>query len=998
MDASSSSSLPPRPRLPVRNNTDILSYYQSEVAGQPYTSPVESETPSIAEENPDMRPRQMSNASSPSEYSPDGNSDTEVAPKHNVLRKKSKKTAAAGVTRRPSIPSTGGADRRRMKIVDMGTGFNAQELPSSHTADSLRSRRGMESPMQGLALIAPPDASPKTYMHLTPPTTAPLEKPSSEADPIIHHRSVSEVGPETRTRTLHQRKSSRQVGIIGTTLNVTPASCSADTHHQQQTGALQPPTPILQIPQSRSPSPDKRSQTGKLDSGIRNRADFLSALNLQSPEAIVTPAIGEAKSIHDPVAAPVIVNLTPSSPPRQPMSSDYPTNVSSPSIHSASSMYSPTSSSPSTPFSAPPPKSSDPFLHYQPGVHATAGPLPPPPRAMFDIKPGTPPPPRPPRFASPPPGGRGRGDVAASTQALRAPEPGLRSHLSTGSLHESRSASPLSISSDQPSVLDSSKGIPKSASSEQLPAATSAHVREGAFAPSTFTTSTESESSLPIDPLETQEPVVTSPEEPHSVGDNSVRLVTTSNTSPPIVVEPVDVNDASEVLSPPGLNRDDSWVDEFPEIISRELTPNSDDAGLSPDSGHAFFKRSPSASPPNLPREIGDDTSPSSTPRHLGSVLAANLKRFSSLPRTPSRKSDGMRFSTSSHSSNASSMSTLPPPLEVPALLQSHPPMRKKIISPWPAAMSCGEVAAKKSALERSLCYANKINELYIHDCGLGDFLMDVQHRGTNLRVNRTTAGDGHRGPSTTPVTSQPRHVSRSSIASEATFPRRADTTSATDLAIRVSIDTSPPRGPPPLPYPSLAPAMTSRTNSSSSSSRTPLSPTSSKLPIGFFSSLGRKASMKSTGKGTLVPQQPSSVLHKSPAKAPPNPRPVHIDSAPTVPGGPRAVPNKDRPSRSQTIMLPKTPPSVSSSHRSSSMTRRASLFGGRRRSPGNGSDSADSIEEDPEFKEQVDKLADLLPQAERAVLARYLRRAGSDLNAIGQYLEDEKNGTLQMD
>jgi predicted transcriptional regulator len=79
-------------------------------------------------------------------------------------------------------------------------------------------------------------------------------------------------------------------------------------------------------------------------------------------------------------------------------------------------------------------------------------------------------------------------------------------------------------------------------------------------------------------------------------------------------------------------------------------------------------------------------------------------------------------------------------------------------------------------------------------------------------------------------------------------------------------------------------------------------------------------------------------------------------------------------------------------------MTRRASLFGGRRRSPGNGSDSADSIEEDPEFKEQVDKLADLLPQAERAVLARYLRRAGSDLNAIGQYLEDEKNGTLQMD
>jgi hypothetical protein len=53
---------------------------------------------------------------------------------------------------------------------------------------------------------------------------------------------------------------------------------------------------------------------------------------------------------------------------------------------------------------------------------------------------------------------------------------------------------------------------------------------------------------------------------------------------------------------------------------------------------------------------------------------------------------------------------------------------------------------------------------------------------------------------------------------------------------------------------------------------------------------------------------------------------------------------------------------------------------------------------QDPDFARQVDKLADLLPHAERSVLAGYLRRAGQDILAIGQYLEDEKNGTLRRD
>jgi len=53
-------------------------------------------------------------------------------------------------------------------------------------------------------------------------------------------------------------------------------------------------------------------------------------------------------------------------------------------------------------------------------------------------------------------------------------------------------------------------------------------------------------------------------------------------------------------------------------------------------------------------------------------------------------------------------------------------------------------------------------------------------------------------------------------------------------------------------------------------------------------------------------------------------------------------------------------------------------------------------VQADPEFAQQVDKLKALMPNADRDVLAGYLRRAGQDLLAIGQYLEDERMGTIQ--
>ncbi|TFK74409.1 hypothetical protein BDN72DRAFT_52295 [Pluteus cervinus] len=54
--------------------------------------------------------------------------------------------------------------------------------------------------------------------------------------------------------------------------------------------------------------------------------------------------------------------------------------------------------------------------------------------------------------------------------------------------------------------------------------------------------------------------------------------------------------------------------------------------------------------------------------------------------------------------------------------------------------------------------------------------------------------------------TPQPRHTSRSSMVSDASFPRRPDASLATDLTPNASsLDASAPTAPPPLPYPSLA-------------------------------------------------------------------------------------------------------------------------------------------------------------------------------------------------
>jgi hypothetical protein len=162
-----------------------------------------------------------------------------------------------------------------------------------------------------------------------------------------------------------------------------------------------------------------------------------------------------------------------------------------------------------------------------------------------------------------------------------------------------------------------------------------------------------------------------------------------------------------------------------------------------------------------------------------------------------------------------------------------------------------------------------------------------------------------------------------------------------------------------------------------------------SKVAGNFFSSLGRNVSTRKdiVSKPALPPRTSKQSLTA------PNPRPVQIVNAPSVPGGPRALPGRVQ--RSQTLMLSSSPPTSGNAslpmRRRSNTLKRPSFFG---RSPGPSPEL--DVPTSTEFTRQVERLADLLPHADKDVLAGYLSRAGQDILAIGQYLEDEKNGTVR--
>ena len=305
-------------------------------------------------------------------------------------------------TRRPTgVLSEGSSDRRRLAIVELDSPAPPSLLPrtgirnqgtSSPAAfpgslGSLKSRRGLH--IRDLALVAPPDASPTTYTDLTPPPSAPVGREYSFDVPqsSLHSRSASAIAHSDAQRHL-RHKSSRDVGIVGTT-EMHPISERAGTagsgRRTDELEGLKPP--IFQTPtKSRSPSPSVRTpDLSDSATSVNEPFQVTPVTSLSSKGTLHTPEIGEGKDIRQPVVGPVVVNLgSDEAILRQHISTQSPPN---PSVKVLGPRGQPVS----------------PYLYYEPGVHATAGPLPPPPKSIFEADNRQPslPPPRPPRLRTP---------------------------------------------------------------------------------------------------------------------------------------------------------------------------------------------------------------------------------------------------------------------------------------------------------------------------------------------------------------------------------------------------------------------------------------------------------------------------------------------------------------------------------------------------------------------------------------------------------------------
>ena len=266
--------------------------------------------------------------------------------------------------RRPTELS---ADRRRIAVMELGPvlplstrrGQRPNVITTTPSSDQPRCNTRLAKKSSGIALIAPPDASPAAYTDLTPPSSAPAHIstiPNSISASIqgsfIHKRSVSDLVDLPR-------KNSRDVGIVGQLDNTTSIRRKASGDIRSYFDIQGSKVPVFQTPhRSPMPSPIPESAT----------------VALPHPGQL-TPEIGEAKNIHKPVVGPVVVDVNGA------VRGD-PGSLLTPSF------------TPSVPSS---------YLYYQPGVHSVAGPPPPPiTRPSRGDKVGlVSPPPRPPRMHTP---------------------------------------------------------------------------------------------------------------------------------------------------------------------------------------------------------------------------------------------------------------------------------------------------------------------------------------------------------------------------------------------------------------------------------------------------------------------------------------------------------------------------------------------------------------------------------------------------------------------
>lgn len=402
--------------------------------------------------------------------------------------------------------------------------FSPSGAGSRSTAVSaLLARRGI---VGNFAFLAPPDASPSAYANLgyfTPPLSAPAsaqptppllsrhESSESAASSYSnttassgrrqHQRSQSEAiltgagtrsvtrsipkqdsdaissdstsKGEKRSRPGHRlRKSSRDIGIVGTSTAISPTSGTMTTevhlrHDESKTRTAtssdgNPVHPAQLSPIFQTPS---RSQTSLIptDGAVEPGSSVYDAQSTpmsKEPKQYFHQHTASGSGQGNGNASFSSSNGTASRSQRDESRSTAAgpdlsymrhgvSNISSPSVHpyySSSGLPSPSYSyysmattassssvsSPPTVLTMPAPAPS-PYLYYQPGVHATAGPLPSPPRQIIPPKRDSPPPPRPPRLHAPSSGSsslaKRRSDTSitakqepASSPAARQPE------------------------------------------------------------------------------------------------------------------------------------------------------------------------------------------------------------------------------------------------------------------------------------------------------------------------------------------------------------------------------------------------------------------------------------------------------------------------------------------------------------------------------------------------------------------------------------------------
>ena len=167
-------------------------------------------------------------------------------------------------------------------------------------------------------------------------------------------------------------------------------------------------------------------------------------------------------------------------------------------------------------------------------------------------------------------------------------------------------------------------------------------------------------------------------------------------------------------------NKFSQWLKSNPELT--QPLGNKRKSG-SVDESHSHKQRLPESPEPS--DSGGGSDAPSPPPKSFRNGLTVNLTRLS-LPRTASLSSKSARSrrwsgGNTHHSSRTSSPSIhrVSPPLLVP-----------KIRSTNPAALYCHEVHSQRTTSERCLIYATKINELYLYDCGLSEWVVNMKSRG----------------------------------------------------------------------------------------------------------------------------------------------------------------------------------------------------------------------------------------------------------------------------